>query len=620
MPFTLTKIKKPSASFYVLLGLLAFSLLFYNFFKVWKTHSPFESDCDQYYSYLVAFFVHGDLSFGFPNNYWLAEGPIGVPIQKMSLGVALLEMPFFLIGHFIAKIGGFPVNGYSLPYAWSVNIGVLVYVMLGLNYLRKSLLKFYSQFATSLTLIGVFIGTNLFFYTVGIPTMGHSFLFFLFSAFIYFTIKWHENQKIKFLYLVVLIGGFITVVRPNHAIALLIPLLYNVNSWSSFKEKIQLLLGLKSQLLIAAIIFLLPIIPQLLYWKVYSGSWIYFSYTKEGFFFNDPQILEVLFSYRKGWFIYTPIMLVSFISLFFYKNKSLKLSSWVYFVVGLYIISSWWCWWYGGSYGMRSMIDFYPLFAFPLAFFFDLFKSKLNLKITAISLITVFVYFNILGIIQYQKIIIHWDSMTRASFWYGFNKTSFDGKERAFFDSLLDEPDYEAALIGERDIPDRVARIKTDLAPVVESKYPNNVKFQDLFTQVLLEETFENHPEKKEDGLDGTYCIQLGDKVKFPVKFLGIADSLSLKPKTNLWVRSAVLPLNKESKFVINLLVKRNDGIHFEKKQFWETGWLGQENWTGIESSFELPEDLSGPDSIVVNIEYLEGKDVFLDDVQIGLK
>lgn len=617
MPLSLPKIKKPSASSYVILGLLVFCLLLYRFFKVWKTNSPFESDCDQYYSYLVAFFIHNDLSFNFPNTYWLAEGPLGIPIQKMSLGVALLESPFFLIGHFIAKIGGFPTTGYSLPYAWSVNLGVLTYVMIGLNLLRKSLLKFYSQFATSLTLIGVFIGTNLFFYTVSTPTMGHSFLFFLFSALIYFTIIWHEQQKISHLYLGVLVAGFITVVRPNHAIALLIPILYNVTSWESLKSKIQLFLGLKIKLAIAFLIFMLPIIPQLLYWKIYSGSWIYFSYTKEGFFFNDPQILEVLFSYRKGWFIYTPIMLLAFVSMFFYKNKQLATSSWVYFVIGLYIISSWWCWWYGGSYGMRAMIDFYPLFAFPLAFFFDKFKSTIRLNIAGSVILSGFVYLSIIGTIQYKKIIIHWDSMSRASFWYGFNKISFSAQERKEFDALLDKPDYEGALVGERDITELIPQKVEKPKPI---KYKNNVSYDDSLKKVLFAEDFEKHPKKIEDGINGSYCIELTKELKFTPKLIGSAADLGLNPEQEVLFHSGVRPHNKSSKMVMQFVVRRNNAIHSQKQFFWETGWLGQELWTGIEAKFITPPDLMGSDTIETYIEYLEGDEMFLDEMEIGLK
>ena len=453
MGFSINKIKKQPTSVIVLIVMIMLTLLFYNFFRSWKFTQPFKSDCNQYYSYLVAFFIHNDLSFSFSNNYWLIKGPLGIPIAKTSLGVALVETPFFLLGHFIAKVGGFSTDGYSVPYALSMNLGALVYVLIGLNYLRKSLLVFYKEFEVSLTIIGLFLGTNLFYYSIGMPIMSHSFLFWLFSVLIYNTIKWHKNGKFIHLCLGVLTCGFVTSVRPSHAIVFLIPILYGVFSWTTFVEKIKLIISLKSKLILVIIIFLLPILPQLLYWKIYTGSWFYFSYTKEGFFWGDPQIWEVLFSYRKGWFLYTPLMLLSIVGMFFYNTKELKFITWVYFLIGLYILSSWWCWWYGGSYGARALIDFYPLLGFPLCFVFQKFSKNIKWRVSGGMILTVFVAWNIIGTIKYNRMINHWDSMTKESFWYGFNKISLTKEERAIFNSLLKEPNYDGALKGERDIP-----------------------------------------------------------------------------------------------------------------------------------------------------------------------
>ena len=68
-------------------------------------------------------------------------------------------------------------------------------------------------------------------------------------------------------------------------------------------------------------------------------------------------------------------------------------------------------------------------------------------------ILTVFVAWNIIGTIKYNRMINHWDSMTKESFWYGFNKISLTKEERAIFNSLLKEPNYDGALKGERDIP-----------------------------------------------------------------------------------------------------------------------------------------------------------------------
>ena len=68
--------------------------------------------------------------------------------------------------------------------------------------------------------------------------------------------KWHKNGKFIHLCLGVLTCGFVTSVRPSHAIVFLIPILYGVFSWTTFVEKIKLIISLKSKLILVIIIFL----------------------------------------------------------------------------------------------------------------------------------------------------------------------------------------------------------------------------------------------------------------------------------------------------------------------------------------------------------------------------
>ena len=106
----------------------------------------------------------------------------------------------------------------------------------------------------------------------------------------------------------------------------------------------------------------------------------YSSNPAEGLNFLHPYILEVLFSFRKGWFIYTPIMLfavIGFIAL--YKNsKIIFFALLVYTLLNFYIVSSWSCWWYAASYSSRALIPSYAFMSITLGFFI---KSVLDKKI-----------------------------------------------------------------------------------------------------------------------------------------------------------------------------------------------------------------------------------------------
>jgi hypothetical protein len=105
-----------------------------------------------------------------------------------------------------------------------------------------------------------------------------------------------------------------------------------------------------------------------MYWKYITGELFFNSYVGEQFYFNNSHVLKGLFGFRKGWLIYTPIMLFSILGIYFLRNQlkhffaSISITLFIY----IFVIFSWWCWWYGGSFGQRAMIDIYPLLAIPL--------------------------------------------------------------------------------------------------------------------------------------------------------------------------------------------------------------------------------------------------------------
>jgi hypothetical protein len=96
----------------------------------------------------------------------------------------------------------------------------------------------------------------------------------------------------------------------------------------------------------------------------------YYSYGDEGFFFTNPQIINGLFSYRKGWLIYTPLMIFALLGILTLARRKFQqffIPVLIFTVANIYVVYSWWCWWYGGSFGSRPMIDSYPLMAVALA-------------------------------------------------------------------------------------------------------------------------------------------------------------------------------------------------------------------------------------------------------------
>src|SRR6185436_10253555 len=116
-----------------------------------------------------------------------------------------------------------------------------------------------------------------------------------------------------------------------------------------------------------AVLGILIFLPQLFYWKHQTGSWFFNSYLNEHFYFNNPHVFYGLFSFRKGWLVYTPIMFFALAGLYtlFKTMKEFFYPVLILFLLYIYVAFSWWCWWYGGSYGQRALIDIYPFLAVP---------------------------------------------------------------------------------------------------------------------------------------------------------------------------------------------------------------------------------------------------------------
>lgn len=453
----LKKLKTPSV--WAVLFITLFSLITYKYWIVYQDH-PFHNDVDQYYSYLIAQFIHHDLSFKFPHQLWLIEAPNHQLVPKVTMGLSLMYLPFFVIADNIAYAYDFDGLGYSAPYGICIHFGTLFYAILGFWYARKSLLFFFSEWVVAITLLLVLFGTNLFYYVYREGEMSHSYLFFLFSVFMYHALQWHFNYKNKHLYYMAFILGFVVLIRPTEILIILIPLLYQVTSFKTLKQKLAKLFCLKWKLTFIVILFLLPIIPQLIYWKIFTGQFFFFSYgSQEGFFFLDPKFFGVLFSWRKGWFLYTPLMTFSIIGLWFMlkKWKDMFVPIAIYLGLTIYLVSCWWDWSFGGSHGMRALVQSYAFLIFPLAFLIKwLFTMSIKwLKFILIPVFLMassfFIYLNIFQVWQFKNSLIHWDSMSKNAYYFAFLKKDFSQNDRIFIETLFIHPNYEEMRKGNRD-------------------------------------------------------------------------------------------------------------------------------------------------------------------------
>ncbi|MCA0429691.1 MAG: hypothetical protein LCH32_04245 [Bacteroidetes bacterium] len=400
---------------------------------------PFEYDVGEYYSFLPKYFYGDEQSIA--NNFLN---------NKRTIGMAIMYFPAFIVGDVIARTTGERIDGYSPPYQSSVRWGSIIIVIFGLLICRQNLLRFFSDKVTLLTLVVIFFGTNLFYYTYCTGEMPHGYLFFLYSTFIYYCFKWLIDKKKNSIFILSIIASLIILIRPTDFLILLFPLLFKVNSFKELKERLIYLTSAKLNFFISVIIFLIPWLIQVYFWKKYNGNYFFYSYGKERFYFNDPQIFNFLLSFKKGWLIYTPIMVFSLIGIILSSKyfKQMFYFLLIFNILNIYILSSWWDWGYGGTFGNRALIQSYSILIFPLALFIKqislVFKSKkmVNQILFLCGLIVLWfcIKLNLFQTWQSKYHIIHWSGMTKEAYKYVFLKETLTKQESEYLYKYLIKP------------------------------------------------------------------------------------------------------------------------------------------------------------------------------------
>jgi hypothetical protein len=387
-----------------------------------------------YYAYLPAILIYQDPTYSFLDSLmrevpglerqyqpFLNETPNGKVVNKYFIGTALLQTPFFLLGHLVAQLTNAPTHGYAKPYYYLFHLGNIIYTILGCLALAK-LLRFYGtqEKWTAWIIVATIFATNLSFYVVGEPSMSHVFSFSVIAWFAWATKSWIIYQKNKYLGQVSLLLGIAIVIRPiNVLIILSVPFL--AGSWTALIKSLQAVF-LKPKRLPLALIPMLGIVSiQLIayYWQ--TETWFVYSYGQEGFDFSDPHLFGALFSYRKGLFVYVPgIFLTVLAALWLIPACTFSMLTWYGFLfVVLFVISSWHDWGYGGGYSIRPMIDYYAFFAIPLKLVLESIQRKWVQSITYI-LLFLLITFTQIQTFQYRKSIIHYSEMNKEMYWERF--------------------------------------------------------------------------------------------------------------------------------------------------------------------------------------------------------
>ncbi len=367
-------------------------------------HSEIWGDKAGYFVYFPALFMYNfqaeklptDIDVKTGNGFSLKDGKIRT---KYTYGVALMLSPSLIACHYLSKRLGYYDNGFTLIYHKAIDISAAIYSFFSLILLYLFLIRYVCKRISVITIICLYLGTNIFYFSIFETGMSHIYSLFLFTCYIYlapFVIK--QNQKTIFYILFGLITGLILVVRPINIVFLPVFFIFNTIRFSEIKNNI-------SKWAAAGISTILVIIPQFIYWKYAYDNYFHYSYGNETFSnIFEPKLLYLWFSTNNGLFIYNPLMIIILAGLLFYYKESAKKSVFisVYFLFISILFSSWYDWGYGCSYGCRPYVEYYPILALPFSFFLNAMDKHTVLKFIFLPILLVFILYNLKMIFSFD--------------------------------------------------------------------------------------------------------------------------------------------------------------------------------------------------------------------------
>ena len=556
-----------SWSKYAIWTIIFFWLAFFIHEKEWLKQNVVW-DVMSYYGYLPAKFIYHDITLKFTladvdkfRSLFLADlAPNGEMVIKTTMGLSFLYAPFFLIANIFAKSFGFPVDGFSMPYQVGLMASAFFYLIVGMIFIRKLLRIYFDEVTTALTIIGIYFGSNLLWYTTGEALMSHGYLFSITAIYFYLMLKWYERETILRTIILGLLIGLMVLIRPTMVLLLLPFIFYLWGKSGSISNFFKYVWERKWKFILMIMVCFLVAVPQLIYWKELTGNYFYFSYKKERFYFNNPYILDGLFSYRKGWLLYSPIMILSVFGLFVMRNKvkDFKIGIITTFFISIFVFFSWWTWWFGGSFGSRPMIDLYAMLALPFAASIDFFRMNKKRLYIFVPFGAFFLFLGAFQNWQYSQGMIHYDSNTKISYWKNFLRTTMD---ETWWDNIS-PPDYDAAALG----IESVVRIGSTREGFDWKKYQNPI--HPLFSTVIL-------------NIDNPYSSSL----KIPLKKL-VEDKIDII-YFNAFIKCDE-PIKREDVFFIFSFENDSGIVSIVNRDLAITGKIEKGNWSQIEVEMKV--------------------------------
>ena len=599
--------KNYKSLFTILLVGIVYIISMYYYKPYEGLYHQYEGDSFSYYVYLPAFFIHHDLAtlhstmdakFKQCMPWMKADSSY---LNKYFMGTAVLQAPFFLVAHALAPYFHQAQDGFSMIYMYAIELSALFYALISLIILMMVLRMSFSDNIVAFVLLIIALSTNLYYLVVGQATFSHTYLLFWYSLLILVTIRFYATHQKRYIFFIGLICGMIILTRLNEIYVVLIPIFWGIRFKSDFVDRLKLFNKNLIPCIFAVALMFFCLIPQMLYWKISSGHFLIYSYKGEVFDFRHPHIWDGFTSGSNGWLLYCPIMILALAGIWpAIKNRHPSfVPLCVFLTVHIYVIYSWWCWFYMGSFGSRPMTEAYSLLVFPLAYTVQWFWRSVTGRSV---LIVLFSFFSFVTINQAYLMVNN------------------------LFNSELGNWHFNIVCIGKK-------TLTYDESVVIDTKeiQPSNP----IFIKKLYENSFEQDRLENSDSTEassGQKSIRLSHGKASPGLEISIGEMNAMPGQ---WIKASINCMAKghtdhnwhKSQLIIEF--KRDDknlkyrGVSLEnridnpKNEIWH---FTTDKWGNVHFYSKIPSNARNTDIMrVYALHNMYGADICVDDLKVEL-
>lgn len=279
-------------------------------------------------------------------------------LNPYPLGPSLVWLPALTV------VRLFSSDRFDLFHELAPGFTGIILMIAGLYFLEKYLLNYFHPKSVYLTIISLFLGSNVFYYSSFEPALSHQPAFFIFSYILY--LSQNFNYSIINILMLGTLFGFLPVTRIADSV-LLIPLFFLFKF--DLKKLYYFIIG-----------FLIGLSPQLYAQYFYYGTVFRNFYVTEmssAWSINLGHVYEYFFSYKRGLFIWSPIYLLGLYGLIRLKKKLV-----LFAITLLWVIGSFWSAYSSAGFGQRLSFSAIPYFAIGIAYTYEQLKTKNQLLLT----------------------------------------------------------------------------------------------------------------------------------------------------------------------------------------------------------------------------------------------